>query len=93
MPAGIQWNKGSKADGTRERERDEKMMYITDHKTVHRWHVGEKLPDLHGRIVTFQADGDELFLLLRLLQEHGGSLPKGLDIDDPRQMLSLLSHK
>lgn len=39
------------------------------------WHIGEPLPEDLGRVVTFQADGDELNLFLDAMAisagEHG----------------------
>lgn len=34
------------------------------------WHVGEPLPTLEGRVITFQADGDELDVLLASLDRR-----------------------
>lgn len=34
------------------------------------WHVGEPLPELSGRVITFQADGDELDTLLGALRDE-----------------------
>lgn len=34
------------------------------------WHVGEPLPELSGRVITFQADGDELDTLLGALKKY-----------------------
>jgi hypothetical protein len=31
------------------------------------WHVGERLPKVSGRVVTFQADGHELTFLMEAL--------------------------
>lgn len=44
------------------------MLYIIDpvtDKTLAIWHQGEKIPEVvvNSRVVKFQADGDELFLL------------------------------
>ena len=41
------------------------MLYIDDDGVTHSWHVGEPLPRLRGRVVRFQADGDELSALYR----------------------------
>lgn len=54
------------------------MLYIT--YTSHRgaitaqWHVGEPLPALSNRVVVFQADGDELELLLRAMRGSNPSV-------------------
>jgi len=34
------------------------------------WHTGEKLPRIDGRVVTFQADGEELEVLLEVLRKY-----------------------
>jgi hypothetical protein len=28
------------------------------------WHVGDSIPELHGQVITFQADGHELEMIL-----------------------------
>lgn len=35
------------------------------------WHVGEPVPEV-GRVVTFQADGDELELILKAMEGRNG---------------------
>lgn len=52
------------------------MLHIKDHRTKdqtvqHQWHVGEPLPTIQGRVVTFQADGEELDLILAALDSMG----------------------
>ena len=34
------------------------------------WHVGESLPQIEGRVITFQADGDELDIILASLDRR-----------------------
>ena len=34
------------------------------------WHTGETLPPIGGRVVTFQADGDELDVILEALRRY-----------------------
>lgn len=51
------------------------MLYIKDQRTKdqtvqHQWHVGEPFPSVLGRVVTFQADGDELDLILAALERR-----------------------
>jgi len=41
------------------------------------WHVGEALPEIIGRGVTFQADGDELECIVNALKAT--SKPKSVD--------------
>ena len=36
---------------------------------VIQWHVGEDLAQITGRVVTFQADGDELALILTAMRQ------------------------
>lgn len=46
------------------------MMFIQQPGLKERtWHVGEPIPPLLGRVVTFQADGDELELILVAMRE------------------------
>jgi len=33
------------------------------------WHVGAPLPEITGRVITFQADGDELECILKALRD------------------------
>jgi len=40
------------------------MLHITDKQLREIWHVGDPMPVLTGRVVTFEADGDELALIL-----------------------------
>lgn len=44
------------------------MLYIKEHlkdaEANSTWHVGEPMPYIKARVVTFQADGDELNLIL-----------------------------
>ena len=41
------------------------------------WHVGEALPEIIGRVITFQADGDELECIVNALKAT--SEPKSID--------------
>ena len=50
-------------------------LYITDKGVTHSWHVGEPLPKIEGRVVTFQADGDELAAILEGLGYDFESVP------------------
>lgn len=34
------------------------------------WHVGEVLPEIHGPVVSFQADGHELTMILDTIRAH-----------------------
>lgn len=38
--------------------------YVNGTDDVQRWHVGEPLPEITHRVVTFQADGDELEMIV-----------------------------
>jgi hypothetical protein len=52
------------------------------------WHVGEALPEITGRVVTFQADGDELECIVNALKAT--SKPKSVDelIEIPGGLIS-----
>lgn len=39
------------------------------------WHVGQPLPHISRPVVTFQADGDELEVILKALRERSAKLP------------------
>jgi hypothetical protein len=55
------------------------MMYITDRGYRCRmWHVGEPFPEVHGAVVTFQADCHELEWLLEAIQAHLNVPPTSL---------------
>ena len=43
------------------------MLVITSKGLDFQWHFGEPLPMFRDRVITFQADGDELLLILRAL--------------------------
>lgn len=51
------------------------MLYIMDGSTrdlktkSYGWHVGETLPKLTAEMVTFQASGDELKVIMKALRE------------------------
>lgn len=45
------------------------MMYINDRYYDLHWHIGEPVPALKARVVTFQADGDELDLILEAMRK------------------------
>lgn len=58
------------------------MALYINYKTE--WHVGEPIPEDLGRVVTFQADGDELEMILaamappsRLFWMPPSDLPEG----------------
>jgi hypothetical protein len=34
------------------------------------WHVNEPVPDIQGRVVEFQADGHELELIFRAMEQN-----------------------
>ena len=43
------------------------------------WHVNESVPKIEGQVITFQADGHELELFLRAMQQgfdYNPSVPK-----------------
>jgi len=45
------------------------MLYIiTQTNKESTWHIGEPFPAVTGRVITFQADGDELELILNALR-------------------------
>ena len=46
------------------------MLYIKNAVGGQEWHVGEPLPKVIGRVVTFQADGDELDFIIQALQKY-----------------------
>lgn len=43
------------------------MLYIKDGDKEHTLHIGDAMPAITGRVVTFQADGHELTELLEAL--------------------------
>jgi len=44
------------------------MLYIKDDEVGNtEWHVGDPVPEIKSRVVTFQADGHELELILSAL--------------------------
>lgn len=45
------------------------MMYIKDEQKTHIWHVGDPLPKLSGKVITFQADGEELEKIIEAINE------------------------
>ena len=48
------------------------------------WHVGEGIPDITGRVITFQADGDELECIVNALKatsEPNVQVPTNRDED------------
>jgi hypothetical protein len=42
----------------------------SDVRESQHWHVGETLPPITSRFVTFHADGDELLLIEQLLRNY-----------------------
>jgi hypothetical protein len=48
------------------------MLYILDEqgKALAQWHIGEPLPIVAGRVVTIQADGDELDIIIDALEQY-----------------------
>tara|TARA_R110002051_G_scaffold225581_1_gene288502 strand:+ start:283 stop:669 length:387 start_codon:yes stop_codon:yes gene_type:complete len=52
------------------------------------WHVGEGIPEITGRVITFQADGDELECIVNALKAT--SKPKSVDelIEIPGGLIS-----
>lgn len=53
------------------------MLYIIGkdrdgNEDVRGWHVGMPLPDIKARVMTFQADGDELDVIMHALREREG---------------------
>jgi hypothetical protein len=54
-------------------EKDNMAMYITyerkdGRKVFMDWHINEPAPKVEGYVVTFQADGDELYYLLAAME-------------------------
>ena len=51
------------------------MMYIVegarlvDSGKVYEWHIGEPVPPIESKVVIFQADGDELYLILKKMRQ------------------------
>jgi hypothetical protein len=50
------------------------MLYITEHnyplpQRVQEWRAGDPVPKINTRVVTIQADGDELWLILEAMRE------------------------
>lgn len=45
------------------------MLYIKDGDRQVEWHVGELWPQLTGRVISFQMDGDEADFVLRAIEE------------------------
>jgi hypothetical protein len=41
-----------------------------DHNKYITWHVGDPFPKVRGPVVTFQADGHELYYFLEVLRAH-----------------------
>lgn len=50
------------------------MALYINYKTE--WHIGEPVPENLGRVVTFQADGDELNLFLDAIVASRGEHPR-----------------
>lgn len=52
------------------------MLFIdgNQHSDPIEWHVGEPLPEIKGRVVLFQADGDELEFIKRALENEISNL-------------------
>lgn len=47
------------------------------------WHVGQPLPHISRPVVTFQADGDELRVILKALHEHSKQPPAMPVVESP----------
>lgn len=45
------------------------MMFIEDGDKRRIWHVGEPFPELKGKVVKIQVDGDELEALLSAMKK------------------------
>lgn len=45
------------------------MLIIDDKVASSVWHVGEYMPHVEGRVVTFHADGDELDVFIDALEK------------------------
>ena len=48
----------------------------------YQWHVNEPLPEVHGPVITFEADGHELDLILialRMTYGYDGTLTKEVE--------------
>lgn len=46
-------------------------------KNEYRWHFGEPFPAITGRVVTYQADGDELNFLMWAIKDRLDLYKKG----------------
>ena len=62
------------------------MLYIdTKTRTGIQWHIGEPCPqfkDIDGRVFTFQADGDELHVILEAIRKRSNfNYTKKLDTE------------
>ena len=55
-------------EGSRVERDDTDLLF--PYKYTREWHVGEELPRNLPRVVTFQADGDELEAILRGLKKE-----------------------
>jgi hypothetical protein len=54
-------------------------LYIKFDKGWFEWHFGEPVPPMPSRVVTFQADGDELDMILSAMKPNvsGGVVRSG----------------
>lgn len=44
-------------------------LFIITEKCTIEWHVGENMPSISGKVVKFQADGDELEVLTEAIRK------------------------
>jgi hypothetical protein len=70
------------------------MLYIITQnvvfgKTETIWHIGDPAPNQRlGRVVNFQADGDELNLIVAAIKAASKEEPKVIDISEAKQIAS-----
>jgi len=62
------------------------MLYYTDGTRENggcnwtQWWIGYSMPQTTGRVVTFQADGDELLVILQALKAASKTEPKVIEV-------------
>jgi len=44
------------------------------------WHIGEPIPVFDGRVITFQADGDELAVLIQAIKKSSAEPVRVIDV-------------
>jgi hypothetical protein len=50
-------------------------LYIDDKDHHIEWHIGQEVPRFQSRVITFQADGHELDVIVDALRDHGKPCP------------------